>query len=162
MEESRQHKKALRNRRAAKQLHHDSWFLKHPTRAGEGIQHGSTLEKLSNPTQFSGIHKRRFQGTLELDEALGEISRDPRKAREFLGDMSQHKNTAKAADLRSEVDWRMGLREIRPKEMRWQQQKIMHSSSSTPALYNRQQHAAASSHGEHSHDSSKGLALPAI
>jgi len=90
------------------------WWDKEATMAGEG----QTLvqSRLSLPKTFTGVYRRRFDPDVFHHHAeSGDLCTNPKKALTLLKETStkclgESKN-ARAADFRSEVEWRLTLRD---------------------------------------------------
>ena len=92
----------------------DKWWDKNPTIAGEGLT--PVQSRLSQLDSFTGMYKRRFDQGEDADiyPVTGDLCQNPKRAIRLLKDRSRHQLTIpkRACDFRSEVEWRLTLRNV--------------------------------------------------
>jgi hypothetical protein len=90
------------------------WWDKNATIAGEGQT--EVQARLSLPKSFTGVYRRRFNPEVfHHNSESGDLCTHPKKALRLLKEVStkalgESKN-ARACDFRSEVEWRLTLRD---------------------------------------------------
>ena len=90
----------------------EKWWDKNPTIAGEGLT--PVQERLSQLDSFTGMYKRRFDQGDDAYPVTGDLCQNPKRAIRLLKDRSRHQLTIpkRACDFRSEVEWRLTLRNV--------------------------------------------------
>ncbi len=89
----------------------DTWWKKHPTLAGEGQT--PVQQKLSSPETFTGMYKARFEPPEVVPFSVtGDLVSNPRRAMKLLRFTAPKDLTipTRACDFRTEVEWRLMLR----------------------------------------------------
>lgn len=90
----------------------DQWWDKKPTVAGES--NSPVHSRVSDPSTFTGFYRRRHQagGQHAVHAVTGDFASHPLEAQNMLLSRSHYQLTipGRAADFRSEVEWRMDLR----------------------------------------------------
>ena len=101
--------KVKRQRRQLADMRAQRWWEKQPTIAGE---HCTAAQKyLADKPNFTGIYRRRFSRN-SMRAISGDYCADPMRAERMLQSHTCAELTipGRAADFRSEVEWRMRLR----------------------------------------------------
>lgn len=103
-------KRHQREQEAEAKVLADKWWEREPSIAGE--QCSPTQARLCNPTTFTGMYKRRFEGRHSFTCVSGDYIDEPREAMRMLQGTTYHDLTIpkRAADFKTEVQWRMILR----------------------------------------------------
>ena len=103
--------KEKKRRRARAQCHAERWWEKRPTIAGEACN--ERQGRLCEVESFTGLYKRRFDPSKAAMRAVsGDYCADPLGAERMLQSKTCAELTipGRAADFRTEVEWRMRLR----------------------------------------------------
>jgi hypothetical protein len=89
----------------------DEWWRKKPTIAGEGQT--PVQRKLAEPDSFTGMYKSRFMYPPEWPPS-GDIVPNPKRAMRILKEtpLSDLTIPTRACDFRTEVEWRLSLRDL--------------------------------------------------
>mmetsp|Transcript_59916 Transcript_59916/g.118828 ORF Transcript_59916/g.118828 Transcript_59916/m.118828 type:complete len:197 (+) Transcript_59916:67-657(+) len=119
--------------RTYKRDHDDKWWVKQPTIAGEWCT--PAQRRLSDSSSFTGVHRRKLQAGCEamMHTASGEYCERPIRAQRMLQSRSYCDLTqpTRAADFRSETEWRLGLRPSPPRTMNgWHSSPSLHQTAS--------------------------------